>query len=118
GLDTTFKGKAAKGGDDLMVYQNGGTGYVARRAISTGVHLIDKWKVFTGYAAPGTGNKDTYPHRVISTPFVGEPGTISSETYLSIGPFDSRTQAESVLSYLSCRLTRLLVLLHKPSQHT
>lgn len=27
-------------------------------------------------------------------------------------------QAESVLSYLSCRLTRLLVLLHKPSQDT
>ena len=32
-----------------------------------------------------------------------------------IGPFDSKNQAESVLSYLSCRLTRLLILLHKPS---
>lgn len=70
-----------------------------------------------GYAAPGTGNKDTYPHRIISTPFLGAPGTISSETYLCIGPFDSKNQAESVLSYLSCRLTRLLILLHKPSQH-
>ena len=70
-----------------------------------------------GYAAPGTGNKDTYPHRIISTPFTGEPGSISSETYLCIGPFDSKSQAESVLSYLSCRLTRLLILLHKPSQH-
>ena len=46
------------------------------------------------------------------------PDTISSETYLCIGPFDSRKQAESALSYLSCRLTRLLILLHKPSQHT
>ena len=70
-----------------------------------------------GYAAPGTGNKDTYPHRIISTPFIGEPGSISSETYLCIGPFDSKGQVESVLSYLSCRLTRLLILLHKPSQH-
>lgn len=70
-----------------------------------------------GYAAPGTGNKDTYPHRIISTPFLGEPGSISSETYLCIGPFDSRKQAESALSYLCCRLTRLLILLHKPSQH-
>ena len=35
-----------------------------------------------------------------------------------IGPFDSKTETESVLSYLSCRLTRLLILLHKPSQHT
>ena len=86
--------------------------------MSAGTLLIDKWKIFMGYAAPGTGNKDTYPHRIISTPFVGDPGTISSETYLCIGPFDSKNQAESVLSYLSCRLTRLLILLHKPSQDT
>lgn len=118
GLETTFKGKVAKGTGDILVYQNGGTGYVSRSSISIGTSLINKWKVFTGYAAPGTGNKDTYPHRIISTPFLGAPGTISSETYLCIGPFDSKNQAESVLSYLSCRLTRLLILLHKPSQHT
>src|ERR1017187_1275941 len=118
GLETTFKGKMAKGKGDILVYQNGGMSYIPRSSVSTGVHLIDKWKVYTGYAAPGTGNKDTYPHRIISTPFLGEPDTISSETYLCIGPFDSRKQAESVLSYLSCRLTRLLILLHKPSQHT
>lgn len=118
GLDTTFKGKVSEGAGDLLVYQNGGTGYVARSAISTGTHLIDKWKIFHGYAAPGTGNRDTYPHRIISTPFLGEPGSICSETYLCIGPFDSKSQAESALSYLSCRMTRLLILLHKPSQHT
>jgi len=118
GLDTTFKGKTIKNDSDVLVYQNGGTGYVARNSISTGTHLIDKWKVFTGRAAPGTGNRDTYPHRIISTPFIGEPGTICSETYLCIGPFDSKSHAESVLSYLSCRLTRLLILLHKPSQDT
>jgi site-specific DNA-methyltransferase (adenine-specific) len=117
GLETTFKGKVAKSVGDLMVYQNGGTGYVARDTISNGTQFIDKWKLFLGYAAPGAGNKDTYPHRIISTPFVGEPGSISSETYLCIGPFDSKSEAESVMSYLSCRLTRLLILLHKPSQH-
>ena len=118
GLETTFKGKAAKHAGDVLVYQNGGTGYTPRSSITTGVELIDKWKVYVGRAAPGTGNRDTYPHRIISTPFVGEPGSISSETYLCIGPFDSNTRAESVLSYLSCRLTRFLILLHKPSQDT
>jgi site-specific DNA-methyltransferase (adenine-specific) len=117
GLDTTFKGKATKRDGDLSVYQNGGTGYIPRTSITAGIDFIDKWKVFAGYAAPGTGNKDTYPHRIISTPFIGEPGSISSETYLCIGPFDSKEQAASALSYLACRLTRLLILLHKPSQH-
>ena len=118
GLRTFFRGNFAKRPGDLLVYQNGGTGYIARSLISTGTQFIDKWKLYVGRAPPGTGNKDSYPHKIISTPFVGEPGTISSETYLCIGPFDTKTQAESVLSYLSCRLTRLLILLHKPSQDT
>jgi site-specific DNA-methyltransferase (adenine-specific) len=49
---------------------------------------------------------------------VGEPGSICSETYLCIGPFETQVEAESALSYLTCRLTRLLILLHKPSQDT
>jgi len=118
GLETTFKGRPTKKAGDVLVFQNGGTGYTPRSAVKMGTHLIDKWKIFTGRAAPGTGNRDTYPHRIISTPFLGERGTISSETYLAIGPFNTEDEAESALSYLSCRLTRLLILLHKPSQDT
>lgn len=117
GLETTFKGNPVRAPGDLSVFQNGGTGYIARERIATGTELIDAWKLFVGYAAPGTGNKDTYPHRIISTPFVGGPGSISSETYLCIGPFSSEEQAQSALAYVTCRLTRLLILLHKPSQH-
>jgi site-specific DNA-methyltransferase (adenine-specific) len=118
GLETKFKGKQTKFAGDVLVYQNGGRGYTPRDSITTGTDLIDSWKVYTGRAAPGTGNRDTYPHRIISTPFIGEPGSISSETYLCIGPLASKRAAESVLSYLNCRLTRLLILLHKPSQDT
>ena len=118
GLDSTFRGKAEGSGDDLKVYRNGGVGYIARSDITREQHAFDKWKVFIGRAAPGTGNRDTYPHRIISTPFLGEPGSISSWTYMYIGPFASQAEAESALSYLTCRLTRLLILLHKPSQDT
>lgn len=118
GLETTFKGKKTGRPEDLKVHQNGGIGYVARDRIENGKQYIDKWKVYTGRAAPGTGNRDTYPHKIISTPFIGGPQSISSETYLCIGPFDTKEEAESVLSYLSCRLTRFLILLHKPSQDT
>ena len=81
GLDTTFRGKEKKSRNDLKVYRNGGIGYVARSEIEKERAVFDKWKVFVGAAAPGTGNKDTYPHRILSTPFIGEPGSISSWTY-------------------------------------
>ena len=118
GLESTFKGKVKRVGDDLKVYRNGGVGYIARSEIQKERSVFDKWKVFIGRAAPGTGNRDTYPHRIISTPFIGEPGSISSWTYMHIGALDSKEEAESLLSYLSCRLTRFLILLHKPSQDT
>ncbi len=117
GFDTTFKGKKSKSSGDLKVMQNGGFGYVSKDKVSIGKQYIGKWKIFVGYAAPGTGNRDTYPHKIISTPFLGEPSSISSETYLCIGPFSSKTEAQNALSYLTCKLTRLLILLHKPSQH-
>jgi hypothetical protein len=117
-LETTFKGRKSKKDGDLLVYQNGGTGYTTRDLISSGLDYVDSWKIYIGRAAPGTGNRDTYPHRILSTPFIGEPGSICSETYLCIGPFDTKAQAENALSYLTCRLTRLLILLHKPSQDT
>jgi Eco57I restriction-modification methylase len=117
-LATTFKGRKTKRAGDLLIYQNGGTGYTDRDEIEAGIDLIDKWKIYVGRAAPGTGNRDTYPHRILSTPFIGEPDSICSETYLCIGPFDTQLEAESALSYLTCRLTRLLILLHKPSQDT
>lgn len=117
-LTTTFKGKKTAKDNDLKVYQNGGVGFTPRESITKGENYIDGWKVFTGRAAPGTGNRDTYPHKIISTPFIGEPASISSETYLCIGPFSEKSEAESALSYLGCRLTRFLILLHKPSQDT
>lgn len=118
GFASTFRGRNDWVKGDLRLLQKGGHAYVARDEIKAGKPLIDAWKVFIGFAAPGTGDKDTYPHRIISTPFLGEPGTVCTETYLAIGPFAERKEAASVLSYLSCRFTRFLILLHKPSQNT
>ncbi|WP_396271338.1 Eco57I restriction-modification methylase domain-containing protein [Ideonella sp.] len=118
GFRTFFRGRKNSKKGDIAIYQNGGIGFVSRAEVEIGAELIDSWKIYIGRAAPGTGNRDTYPHRILSTPFVGEPGSICSETYLCIGPFESKEQAENALSYLTCRLTRLLILLHKPSQDT
>ena len=86
----------------MLVYQNGGTGYIARSSIPTGTDLIDKWKVFMAGLLQGTGNRDTYPHRILSTPFIGEPGThVFGDLPRALARSTPKTEAESVLSYLS-----------------
>jgi hypothetical protein len=114
GFDTTFKGKAAASKNAVRIYQNGGAGYVARSEITKNTDVIDKWKVFIPPLGSGS---DAFPHPILGKPFLGEPGSVSSETYLFIGPFKNEADAKSALTYISSQLFRLLVLLHKPSQH-
>jgi site-specific DNA-methyltransferase (adenine-specific) len=53
---------------------------------------------------------------VLSPPILGEPGSVCTQTYLVAGPLNSKTEAESVASYLRTRFARFLVSLRKPSQ--
>jgi site-specific DNA-methyltransferase (adenine-specific) len=114
GFDTTFQGHTPREAGDLLLYRNGGVSYVSRSEVATGADAIDRWKVFIPPLGSGS---DSFPHPILGRPFVGEPGSVSSETYLYIGPFDREDQAESVKSYIATKFFRFLILLHKPSQH-
>ncbi|MHB1301417.1 MAG: Eco57I restriction-modification methylase domain-containing protein [Burkholderiales bacterium] len=128
GLPTNFKVRATKREGDVLTYWNGGPGFkqggkgwVSRTEVPEGLDLIDKWKVFIGGAygdrGGGGSSRDAPPKAVLGRPFVGEPGSISTETYICIGPFKSENDAKNVTSYIACKLTRFLVMLHKPAQH-
>ena len=113
GLPSKFKGKKKKSKNDLKVYRNGGIGYLDPKDLEKEKHIVNKWKVFIPRAGSGS---DSFPHKILGQPFVGEPGSISSWTYMHIGPFASEEETENVISYISTRLFRFLVLLHKPTQ--
>ena len=128
GLDTKFTVRKEKQEGDLPTYWNGGPGFkhggkgwVPRSAVTAGYDLIDSWKVFIGGAygdrGGGGASRDTPPKAVLGRPFVGEPNSISTETYICIGPCNSEQEAINITTYISCKLTRFLVMLHKPSQH-
>jgi hypothetical protein len=113
GLDTTFRGKDKPGANDVMVYRNGGVGYINRRELTKETEAIDWWKIFIPRAGSGS---DSFPHPILGKPFIGGPGTASSWTYMHIGPFKNKKQATNAMGYVSTRFFRFLVLLHKPTQ--
>tara|TARA_B100001250_G_C19814344_1_gene797422 strand:+ start:1355 stop:3022 length:1668 start_codon:yes stop_codon:yes gene_type:complete len=98
----------------LKLFRVGGPIYTDRSVVSKNEELIDRWKVFIPFLASGS---DNYPHPILGKPFVGEPGSATTETNLVIGPFSSKKEAENVLSYIKTRLFRFLVLQKKPSQN-
>jgi Eco57I restriction-modification methylase len=114
GFRTFFQGTKIQKEGDVLIHQNGGKGFVSRSDVSKNQQLIDTWKVFIPAAGSGS---DAFPHMILGKPFLGKPGEISSETYNCIGPFASETEAKNVISYVTTRFFRFLVLLHKPSQH-
>jgi site-specific DNA-methyltransferase (adenine-specific) len=113
GLRTYYQGLKTPSSTSVRVYQNGGIGYTERIEVTKNIEDIDRWKVFTARAGSGS---DAFPHSILGKPFIGEPGSICTETYNYIGPFESEEEAQNMISYYLTRFFRFLVLLHKPTQ--
>lgn len=107
-----------KSGDLILHWQNG-EGPYPREAITVGVEMIDKWKVITsyvGYDHAGNPGPDGM-RRVFSKIDILPPGTICNETYLVVGAYDSKKQAENLVAYMNTRLFRFLVSQFMYSHH-
>lgn len=112
GLRTFFRGeKKKKRDDDLLVQQNGGTAWVARKTISEGIEMIDRWKVFTSKSSSEhAGQADRHgTRRVLSLTGILPPGSVVTETYVILGAFDSEVEARNCLSYVTTKFFRFLV---------
>lgn len=114
GLRTNFKAGKVQSHGSVLLYQNGGVGYVSRDTIPVNRNLIDSYKV---YAPPLGSGSDSFPHPILGKPFVGKPNSACTETYLIARVCKDSLEAENVISYLKTKFLRFLVLLNKPAQH-
>ena len=122
GLPNTFKGNKSKNSSsDLIVYVSGNdrdyrgtTAYVPRNEIKKGEEMIAWHKVFIAKAGSGS---DSFPHPILPKPFYGAPQTVCNESYLVIGPCKDEEECNNLISYISTKFFRFLVLLKKNSQN-
>jgi site-specific DNA-methyltransferase (adenine-specific) len=105
--DTKLKGMIA-------LYGNGGKYYIDRSVIKVNAQWIGKWKVLT---SNGYNGGDNYPHQIIGTPIVAEPGSACTETYIVCGVFDTEAEARNFETYMKTKFFRFLVSLRKNTQH-
>lgn len=74
---------------------------------------LDKYKVFIAEAY-GCGAIGEVP----STPVLSTPGELCTETFLQIGPFDTKEEASNIIKYIRTKTFRCLVGIQKQTQHT
>ncbi len=114
GLDTTYKGKKKPFPESIKLYQNGGVGYVKKEELSNGLKYLPLYKVMIPPLGSGS---DSFPHHILGKPFVAEPESACTETYLIAGAYDNEHEAMNLMGYLKTQFLRFMVLLNKPTQH-
>ena len=72
---------------------------------------IDKYKIFITRNW-GIGSFEDIP----SSPVIASPNEICTETFIEIGGFDTREEAENVLTYIATKFFRALVAIRKQDQ--
>lgn len=115
GLSTNFREFNKKRTDEfnIKLYANKEVGYVSINMLNKNIDWVNMPKV---YISKAYGAGEDYPHQIINQPFVGEIGSCCTETYLVIGPFPDEQEAENVVSYISTKFFRFLVMLLKSTQ--
>ena len=115
GLDSTFKDFQSESSPGMIkVYANKSSGYILPVRINKGLEWINQYKVYISFAY---GMGDSAPNQVLNRPFVGEPQSCCTETYLLLGPCKSQQEASNIVSYICTRFFRFLVMLKKVTQN-
>lgn len=85
--------------------------YVKRVYIADHPNL-DKWKVML----PGANGTGAFGE-TLSTPVIGYPGTGHNQTFVSIGAFDTKFEAEALLKYIKSKFGRAMLGIMKTTQN-
>jgi len=100
GITTNAKGNKQNGEDTIKIFSFPENGFIKRNLVKQNESWINEYKVYISYAY---GERGAFPYLVIGKPFLGEPNTCCTETYLVIRPFDSLQKCENVISYMRTR---------------
>ena len=112
GFPTSERGKETPFANSLKIVSSKGIGYVDRSKVQSNEDIVDKYKVLISritYEHAGEPDKDG-TLRVLSRAEILAPGEICTDSYIIAGSFETREEAENLISYLKCKFTRFMIL--------
>jgi site-specific DNA-methyltransferase (adenine-specific) len=113
GFTTNYKASKTEFPNSVKLYGNKRIEFVEKTKIERNAHVVDMYKVFMTKAY---GAGETFPHQIVNKPIIGEPNSCCTETYLLVGDFKTKKEANNVAQYISSKFFRFLVLLVKNTQ--
>ena len=100
----------------IKVYlSHGQVGYAKRSDVKNNPdNIMNKWKVMIAKSSSGG---DEIPHKVISSPIVAEPGSVTANTHYIISGVSNREEAENLASYMKTKFFRFMLNLLRSNQN-
>lgn len=116
GLDSNFKDfkKVKDSNNDISLFRFGELGFINIHQVVKNNEWVSPIKVLVSKASPGG---DTYPHKIITSPIITPKNSCCTETYLILGTYKEKAEAESVVSYMETRFFRFMMSLIKNTQN-
>ncbi|MDO4686330.1 MAG: Eco57I restriction-modification methylase domain-containing protein, partial [Corynebacterium sp.] len=100
------------GDGDLYLFNARGDGYISSSRLSSkGADQIWTWRALVSKTSSdhaGQADKNGR-RRVLSRLEVMPPGSVCTETYLVLGPFENEAQSEASIAYLRTRFARFMI---------
>ena len=100
----------------ITLYANKTIGKIKKSAITKGMDMLESWKVLMSKGYGEGGEVREYPRMILNKPIVAEPNSACTETYIVVGKYNSKREAENLDKYLRTKFLRLLVGLRKNTQ--
>lgn len=113
GLRTYYRGTNESIDKDIRLYTSDGVSYIKREEVTALKEHIDKYKVILSRADSGHPIEEISEGKLANVICMGKvlkPKEVCTETWLSIGAFDSQLEAEDLLKYLNTKFVRFLLL--------
>jgi len=114
GFISSVRGEKKEFKNSIKLISSGGIGFVDKASIKKNNYLLDYYKVYIGKVNPdrgGVNNSKDGKSNVITKIKIAEPNEVISETYLLIGSFKDKQNANNCKSYFKTKLIRYLILL-------
>ena len=83
--------------------------YVEEKYIDARHENLRKYKVFVPKANGRGGTLDKADARLIGKPAIGEPLVGCTQTFISVGAFDTRAEAQACLSYIKSKFAQAML---------
>ena len=111
GFTSNYEGKTSPFDNSIRLFTSKGWVYASKDEITSNANVIGTWKTIMSKAgAEHAGQSDNNGmKKVVSRIDVLAPNEICSESYLLLGCYDTKEEAEHLVSYMKTRFVRFLL---------